>query len=347
MILQGIDVLDNPEGRVGRAGRRPWCLGAGILLFLAAAGVGQTLCHGTPATVPKFQHVITVVEENQSYEDIADNPLMPYFNRLASRGVLARQYYANTHPSMNNYFYLTAGKRGTTLPGPLADTFSGTVSGETVASLLTRQGVSWKSYAEGLPEPGYVGGNRGLYVKRHNPFAYFQSVLADPKERQKLVPFPEFAADWASHRLPAYSFVVPNLIHDGHNNPRTRKRASCGDRESLQGADRWLEENIGPVVESEEFRRDGLLMVVFDEGCEHSREDNRRGPQQESGGGGRIAVVFFGAHLPAEGCVTDVVVHHESALRLALEALGVQSFPNGAAGAADLGGIFVQELVVH
>jgi acid phosphatase len=233
------------------------------------------------------------------------------------------------------------------LPGALADTFSGTVSGESVASLLTRQGMSWKSYAEDLPEPGYVGGNTGLYVKRHNPFAYFKSVVDDPKERGKLAPFPEFAADWANQRLPAYAFVAPNLIHDGHDNPRTRKGASCGDRESLPVMDRWLEENIGPVVESEEFRRDGLLMVVFDEGCEHTRNDNRAGPERKSGGGGRIAVVFFGAHLPAKGCVSDVVVHHESALRLGLEALGVLSFPNGAAGAADLSGIFVLEPAAH
>ena len=84
--------------------------------------------------------MFVVVEENQSFDDVIGNPDMPYLNQLAAHGGLARQYYANTHPSINNYFYLTSGSRGTGLPGFSADVFRGTVPGENIASLLTRSG---------------------------------------------------------------------------------------------------------------------------------------------------------------------------------------------------------------
>src|SRR5271157_2241647 len=85
------------------------------LCWLPAAA--QTPCQGTPASIPQVQHVFIVVEENQSYDDVIGNPDMPFLNQLAAHGGLARQYYANTHPSLNNYFYLTSGRRGTSLPG--------------------------------------------------------------------------------------------------------------------------------------------------------------------------------------------------------------------------------------
>src|SRR3954451_21942568 len=104
-----------------------------LLLFVAVAGLTQSqaqqVCSGEKSKIPVFRNVVIVVEENQSFEDvIRPDSQMPYLNELASHGALARRYYANTHPSINNYFILTAGRRGTSLPYPLADTFHGLVS---------------------------------------------------------------------------------------------------------------------------------------------------------------------------------------------------------------------------
>src|SRR5437764_4262520 len=64
----------------------------------------------TSGTVPEFGHVVLVVEENHSYSDIIGNSGMPYLNSLASQYGLATQYYADTHPSIGNYFMLTTGQ---------------------------------------------------------------------------------------------------------------------------------------------------------------------------------------------------------------------------------------------
>jgi len=328
--------------------RREFIAGLVLILFVLWSGAAaQTVCAGQPDKVPLFQHVLIVVEENQSYEDVIGNPDFPYLNQLAREGGLPRQFYARIHPSINNYFFLTAAKPATRRPAAVADLFNGRVLGPNVAEILTRHGKTWKSYAEDLPATGYVGGNIGLYAKRHNPFAYYSSVLDDrpasgPSQRDNLVPFSQFAEDWKAGTLPNYAFLVPNLNNDGHDNPRTRQGASCPDKEAAQITDRWLEENLKPLIESDAFRRDSLLVITFDEGCNRrGRDDPRLGPKQRTGGGGRIATILVGAHLPAGGCVSDTVYHHESVLRLSLEALGIAELPPGAASAPAMGEFFV------
>src|ERR1700682_6558674 len=109
-------------------------LSLAMVVALGAASQAQVACAGEKSKVPAFRNVVVVVEENQSFEDvIRKDSKMPYLNELAARGGLARGYFANTHPSLNNYFILTAGRRATSLPYALADTFGGVVKGDNVA----------------------------------------------------------------------------------------------------------------------------------------------------------------------------------------------------------------------
>ena len=326
---------------------KPGALVAFILCLCSPQPEAQTPCKGTPAAaVPEVRHIFIVVEENQSYDDVIGNPDMPYLNQLAAHGGLARQYYANTHPSINNYFYLTAGHRGTSLPGFSADVFRGTVSGDNVASLLTKHSKTWKAYAEDLPSVGYVGDNQGLYAKRHNPFAYYRSVLdgktpSGANQRDQIVPFQQFTADWKSGHLPDYSFLIPNLFDDAPTNSRTRRGAACRDPESLRVADHWLQANLKPVIETDSFRKDSLLVVVFDEACDQgSKADSHIDPKRSRGGGGLIPVILVGAGIPAEGCFSDTVFHHESVLKLSLRLLGINEFPGASGSAPDMGEFF-------
>src|SRR5438105_2521989 len=84
-----------------------FCLGCGgrAPAPLAAPSPGPP----NPATIPQVQHVVLVVEENHSYESVIGSAAMPYLNSLASSYGLATNYFANTHPSIGNYFELTTG----------------------------------------------------------------------------------------------------------------------------------------------------------------------------------------------------------------------------------------------
>jgi hypothetical protein len=58
---------------------------------------------------PSFSHVFVVLEENHSYSQVLGNSSMPYFNSLIHDYGLATQYFANGHPSLPNYLWLTSG----------------------------------------------------------------------------------------------------------------------------------------------------------------------------------------------------------------------------------------------
>jgi acid phosphatase len=97
------------------------------------------------AQIPNSNHVVVVLEENESYSAVIGSPSMPYLNSLASQNALATQYYANVHPSIGNYFMLTAGQLVTN-----NDSLNTTVNVDNIVRHLLTAGKTWKSYAESL-----------------------------------------------------------------------------------------------------------------------------------------------------------------------------------------------------
>src|SRR5256885_15991078 len=83
----------------------------GLLLLSCGGGSSNTSSlPSSPDPSFTFGHVVLIVEENQSYSNVIGNASAPYLNSLASQYGLATEYYANTHPSIGNYFMLTTGK---------------------------------------------------------------------------------------------------------------------------------------------------------------------------------------------------------------------------------------------
>jgi acid phosphatase len=270
---------------------------------------------GNP-TVPTVAHVFVVVEENHSFNDVVGNPNMPYFNSLISSGGLATQYFADAHPSLPNYFMLTAGATITS-----DDNFTGTVSQDNVVRALTSAGKSWRCYAESLPAVGYLGGDTGLYLRHHVPFTYFSDVQGSSAQAANIVPFTQFATD-LSNGLPDYSFIVPDIYDDAHNCPGGA--ASCTDTQQLAALDAWLQSNLDGLIKSAAFQ-DSLVIITFDES---EVSDTQYG-------GGHVATVIVSPKAKA-GYRSTRLYQHESVLRLSMEVLGATDFPGNAANAADM-----------
>lgn len=277
-----------------------------IALSLAVLSAGVAL-----AQVPHSNHVVVVVEENHGYSSVIGNSAMPYLNSLARQYGLATQYYADTHPSIGNYFMMTAGQILTNDDG-----YSGTVTSDNLVRHLLNAGKTWKSYAEGLPYVGYTGSDTGAYMRHHNPFTYFSDVLNSDVQKLNLVPFSTFAADLSSGRLPDISFVIPNVNDDAHNG-------------SLQQADGWLQTNIAPLLSNREFQTDGILIIVFDEAYD----------SDSTHGGGRVAAVVVGPKVKLGG-QSAALYQHQSLLRTIGEAAGLTTFPGAAQNAPDMSALF-------
>lgn len=263
------------------------------------------------AAVPVAPHVFVVVEENHSYSSVIGNSAMPYLNSLAKTYSLATQYYADTHPSIGNYLMMATGEILTN-----NDSFCSTISNDNIVRHLLSAGKTWKSYAESLPSVGYTGCNSGNYVKHHNPFAYFSDVANSSVQRSNLVPFTHFATDLTNHTLPQFSFIVPNLLDDGHDG-------------SLGTADSWLKNHIAPLIASSTFQNNGLLLIVFDESFD----------SDTAYGGGHIVMVAVGPKVK-RGYRSTLHYQHQNLLKTALAALGVSSFPGKASSAAAMSDLF-------
>jgi len=265
----------------------------------------------TAAGSSQFGHVFVVTEENTNYTDVIGTSAMPYLSGLAQQYGLATQYYANTHPSIGNYFELATGQILTNNDG------SSTIENvPNVVRSLVAAGKTWKSYAESIPNACYLGGDTGNYARKHNVFALLSDVANDPTGQAcNIVPFTQFATDLSNGTLPTFSNIVPNLCNDAHD---------C----SLGTADAWLKTNIDPLIKSATFQKDGLLIIVFDE----SGSDN-------TNGGGRVVwVAVSPKSKPAYQSTT--LYQHQSTLRLMLSGLGVTVFPGAAASAPDMSEFF-------
>ena len=263
-----------------------------------------------PGTGARFGHVFIVLEENTDYVDVTSSS-MPYLTGLAATYGLATQYYANTHPSIGNYFELATGQVLTNNDG------SSTIENvPNIVRSLLGAGKTWKSYAESIPNACYLGGDTGNYARKHNVFALLSDVANDPTGQAcNIVPFTQFATDLANGTLPTFSNIAPNLCNDAHD---------C----SLGTADNWLKTNIAPLIASPMFQQDGLLIVVFDE----SGGDNTLG-------GGRV---YWAAISPKAkpGYQSTTTYQHPSTLRLILKGLGVTVYPGAAATAPDMDEFF-------
>ncbi len=219
-------------------------LGAALLLIAAVSlrGAGAT----GPA-VPAFDHVVVVVLENKDQKDVLGNPSAPYFNSLAARYAVLSRYGGVAHPSLPNYLALVSGST----QGIRRDCSTCVVSARNLADTLERAHRTWKTYAEGLPAPGFTGASAGRYLKRHVPFLYFRDILARPVRRRRIVPFRQLSRDLAADELPAFSLVIPDACHDMHD---------C----TVAVGDAWLRRFLKPLLWSPSLAN-GVVFVVTDE----------------------------------------------------------------------------------
>ena len=341
----------------------------------AGAAPGPALPRGT------IGHVFIIVLENQGYEKVFGSQAdgrSPYLGRvLPGQGALLTQYYAIGHSSLPNYIAMVSGQspnpatqkdcpRFLDWSGTTAPDADGQVGGtgcvypaavRTIANQLQDAGHTWKAYMEDMGiDPRRDGGTRCAhpalgaadrtqsgstadhYVTRHNPFVYHHAIIDDAAGcRAHVVPLTELAADLRSEAAtPAYAFIAPNLCNDAHE-------ADCPNDEpgGLAASDRFLEHWVPRIMASAAFRKNGLLIITFDEAsrldtgacCNEPTGPNVRQPGKRGPGGGRVGAVLISRFIRA-GTVSNVPYNHYSMLKSVEQIFGLPYL--GYAGQAGL-----------
>ena len=224
------------------------------LAFAASAAVIAAVAlspHGAAApvmlaasTLPTPAHIVIVMEENHSYNDIiGTSSSAAYFNSLAAQGALLTSSFAVSHPSEPNYMALfggsTFGLTGDTCPFNKGTTAN-------LGSELLAAGDTFKGYSEGLPKTGSTTCTSGAYARKHSPWVNYTNV---PKADS--LPFTSFPSSTNYASLPTVSFVIPNLNDDMHDG-------------TIAQANTWLQKNMSAYATWAE-KNNSLLIVQWDE----------------------------------------------------------------------------------
>jgi phosphatidylinositol-3-phosphatase len=98
------------------------------------------------ASVPVFDHIVVVMEENQYYGNIIGSSEAPYINSLAQQGALFTNSFGVAYPSQLNYLALFSGST----QGIFDNNNHGTFSGENLYTELNAVGKSfagiWRAF---------------------------------------------------------------------------------------------------------------------------------------------------------------------------------------------------------
>ncbi len=210
-----------------------------------------------PPPIPAVDHVFLIMEESHDFNQVIGSAAMPYFNSLATQHALATQYFANTHPSIGNYFMLTAGKLESS-----DDACSGTIADDNIVRALLSSCKTWKIYAQSLPSIGYLGPDVYPYLKHHNPFSFFSDVVNSTVQRANIVPFTQISADLTASSVPNFAFLLPDAENEAHDCPTGG--SLCPDNDKLAAADNWLKSNLAPLINNPAVAN-SVFIVVFDE----------------------------------------------------------------------------------
>ncbi|MEA2471981.1 MAG: phosphatidylinositol-3-phosphatase [Thermoleophilaceae bacterium] len=274
---------------------------AALVFALALLGCGSSGAKsGAPLSVAasKGSHVFVIVMENKEHDDVIGSPSSPYVSSLARHYASAEQFYGVTHPSLPNYFALTAG----TTFGVNSDCTGCQQSGRSIADQFEAAGVSWRAYMGGMPSACFTGAFSGQYAKKHNPFMYYRSVVGSRKRcASRVVPEGRLAGDLRAGRLARFSFLAPGLCDDTHDCP-----SSTGDR--------YLARMVPPILQALGPR--GFLVLTWDEGS------SGRGCCGGLAHGGRIATVIAGPGVRRGAAVRTPLTHY-STLRTIEDALAL------------------------
>ena len=154
---------------------------AALVAMLASGSVGSpragavTAPSGRTTTIPKWNHVIVIAFENQSYADVLGTGApASEFTKLAGECGVGTNFTAVHYPhSLPTYIASTSGQvsiTGDCLPGPSCQSGA--------ANIFSQLGPSqWRMFGESMPSNS-AKTNSGNYVTRHLPALYYTRISA-------------------------------------------------------------------------------------------------------------------------------------------------------------------------
>ena len=144
---------------------------------------------------------------------------------------------------------------------------------------------------------------------------------------------------------PNLTFIVPNLCDDGHDYPCTNETSPGASANA--DTDLFLEKWVPKITASPAFKKDGLLVITFDEADGPPNGDSTACCGETSGpdtplpgvtgmGGGRVGAVLLSPHIRG-GTLSSTPYNHYSLLAWIEDESGVPRLGYAATTTATFG----------
>ena len=302
-----------------------------VCVMIAALAVTPVFAASAPnaSSIPKYDHIFVIVEENHGFTDVIGNPAAPNLNALAGQFGLATNYFGVTHPSEPNYVALLGGNSfGIASDDPY---FINTVRQPSLISQLDQAGVSWKAYLQALPYAGYKGicypyrcnGSPDidpLYVSKHDAIQNY-TTSRNPADWSRQVPIQQLAADLASGQLPKFGYIIPDECHDQHGDPPycldSGNPFDPQDQHLVAFGDAYLGQLVAQITGAAFWGQgNNAIAIIYDEG------DDDAGCCDANPGGGQVAAIVVTSH-GVRGVQDATAYNHFSLLSTIQPSLGV------------------------
>ncbi len=275
---------------------------------IAVADIGEDAASSkkAPAVAQKITKVLTIVEENTSYDTM--KATMPNVLKMAKKYGYASNYSATTHPSLPNYLAIASGSTQGVTDDKTAAVHK--LSGQTVFGQAIAKGKTAKLYAQGMPSNCVLNDKTGKnYQTKHNPWAYFTAERSLCNKYD--VPFSQFNRDVAQGTLPNVGMVIPDMCYDAHDCSRAK-------------ADGWFKARMDTIFSGADWKSGNLVVILTTD--EDHRDANNH-------------VLTVVMHPGLKGQVIDTALNHYSLSRFYSNVVGAQGLKN-AKGAPSLSDAF-------
>ena len=203
--------------------------------------------------------------ENHGVKDIVGSRNAPYINGLINNYGYGSNYYAQTHPSLPNYYPILGGTDFGFNYNCELDCFDA----PNLADNIEAAHEGWAAYEQSMPSPCFTQ-SAGPYSPGELPFLAFHDIVSNTARCQAhVLPLPRMATDLASTATtPNYAWVAADENHnmEGPVNLEFILSLLTNHQYNIKAGDQFLAETLPTILNSPAFQTQrSAVFITWDE----------------------------------------------------------------------------------
>ncbi len=217
------------------------------------------------STVGHLEHVFMIYLENHGVKDIVGSRNAPYTNGLINKYGYGDNYFAQTHPSLPNYYPILGGSDFGFNYNCELDCFDA----RNLADSIQGAGKGWASYEQSMPSPCFTQSS-GPYSPGELPFLAFHDIVSDTARCQAhVLPLERMATDLASPATtPNYVWWAADENHnmEGPINIEFILSLLTTHQYNIKAGDQFLAATLPTILNSPAFQtQSSAIFITWDE----------------------------------------------------------------------------------